>query len=379
MESATNLDTCRFKMFSENHHFVNRLQHIQNHQIAAPSVAFTLQVELLEAQNRLRVLEAQKELSKRKLKLYLRKTSEERSSWLKKERKKFDFVFDELKDDLRRERRTCKQIETVCSKLQNELIDVDTLGKEFALKYDKEKKERLLAEALCRKLEKENEGIKAKVKVLKCEKSMIQVHMEEQRKMSRMAELMREEQVHMKLMDAKLLLEEKYTRIHDLIVDLEIILRSKDMDSNVLYEEYENILSNLERDSDNASCKETVTFAGNVASTLNFAGSEDSVHAICTGRNVSSGKGVHATSADNESLKSQWGEISSGPVSCHGEQECSCLCSKNPHLARAMKGCTEWPRAIQRSGLKSKLLEARFASQRIQLRGILKQKNVFRI
>ncbi|XP_057957272.1 uncharacterized protein At5g41620-like [Malania oleifera] len=48
--------------------------------------------------------------------------------------------------------------------------------------------------------------------------------------------------------------------------------------------------------------------------------------------------------------------------------------SANPHVNRVMKGCIEWPRNMQKSSLKSKLLEARMESQKIQLRQVLKQK-----
>ncbi|MCE3051206.1 hypothetical protein HAX54_049114 [Datura stramonium] len=52
---------------------------------------------------------------------------------------------------------------------------------------------------------------------------------------------------------------------------------------------------------------------------------------------------------------------------------------RNPHTARAMKGCIEWPRGIPKHGLKSKLLEARIESQKSQLRNVLKYLNSWRM
>lgn len=47
----------------------------------------------------------------------------------------------------------------------------------------------------------------------------------------------------------------------------------------------------------------------------------------------------------------------------------------NPHISRGIKGCIEWPIAgLQKSSLKSKLLEARMENQKIQLRQALKQR-----
>lgn len=48
--------------------------------------------------------------------------------------------------------------------------------------------------------------------------------------------------------------------------------------------------------------------------------------------------------------------------------------SGNPHITKGMKGCIEWPRGAQKNSLKSKLLEARMESQKVQLRHVLKQK-----
>jgi hypothetical protein len=46
----------------------------------------------------------------------------------------------------------------------------------------------------------------------------------------------------------------------------------------------------------------------------------------------------------------------------------------NPHITRGMKGCIEWPRGVHKNTLKSKLLEARMESQKIQIRHVLKHK-----
>lgn len=48
--------------------------------------------------------------------------------------------------------------------------------------------------------------------------------------------------------------------------------------------------------------------------------------------------------------------------------------SGNPYVMRAMKGCIEWPRSVQKNSTKEKLLEATAGSQKVQLRQVLKQK-----
>jgi hypothetical protein len=49
--------------------------------------------------------------------------------------------------------------------------------------------------------------------------------------------------------------------------------------------------------------------------------------------------------------------------------------ANHPHVNRGgMKGCIEWPRGAQKSSLKSKLIEARIESQKVQLKHVLKQR-----
>lgn len=109
----------------------------------------------------------------------------------------------ELKAELEQERRARKKVETMNKKLGRELSE--------------ERKGREALERLCEELAREISSEKAQINRMKKD-------MEEERKMLRVAEVLREERVQMKLADAKILLEEK-------LLELEEAVKRKQTDS----------------------------------------------------------------------------------------------------------------------------------------------------
>ncbi|KAI3707149.1 hypothetical protein L6452_25411 [Arctium lappa] len=98
----------------------------------------------------------------------------------------------ELKAQLDHERRARKKAESVNKKLTKELMA--------------EKKERETLEKVC-------EELAAELTSSKTDMSRLKMDMEEERKMIRVAEVLREERVQMKLSDAKIMLEEKMSEL----------------------------------------------------------------------------------------------------------------------------------------------------------------------
>ncbi|TKY57282.1 hypothetical protein E2542_SST21728 [Spatholobus suberectus] len=98
--------------------------------------------------------------------------------------------------------------------------------------YEKERKGRELIEEVCDELAKEIGEDKAEVEALKRESMKLREEVEEERKMLQMAEVWREERVQMKLIDAKVALEEKYSQMNKLVADLETFIKSKSADPN---------------------------------------------------------------------------------------------------------------------------------------------------
>ncbi|XP_043691913.1 uncharacterized protein LOC122642477 [Telopea speciosissima] len=227
MEGATKWDPGCSKTPDEVYRLYGRMKLREDQPITTISVVSALQVELEQARNRIHELETEQRSSKKKVEHFLRKLAEERASWRNREHEKIRAIIDDVKDDLNRERKSRQRLEIVNSKLVNELAEAKLSAKRFMQEYEKEQKSRELMEEVCDELAKEIGEDKAEVELLKRESMKIREEVDEERKMLQMAEVWREERVQMKLVDAKLTLEEKYSQLSKLIADLEAFLRSR--------------------------------------------------------------------------------------------------------------------------------------------------------
>ncbi|XP_004232710.1 uncharacterized protein [Solanum lycopersicum] len=515
MEGATKWDPGHFKTSREVNHSNNLVKLYERQRTATTSLAPALQlVELIRARIHIQELEADRRRLRKKFKHFARKLNEERSSWMRKECQKMHAIVDHLKDDLRRERRNSKQLDIVNSKLLVDLADSKLSSRQYMHDYENERKSRQLLEDVCNELVKEIEEDRAEIEALKRESARLEEEVEEERKMLQLAEVWREERVQMKLIDAKLLLEEKYCLMSNLISELQSFLRANNVtvgmtdlievqvvkqvvdslniqetkefcsSSPILNDIYtlnegsiiceasklgtntfadystpcrssaiqivgtevsktcamttssECLNSVIDHDQ---SCKdesgrETVTQVEGQFSNYTVGETEHSVNCTDRGRYLLCGKVNHeqntgqSGSLDFEtsdislvlpkkpkkkgsSFRKLWrsslstedfcktisvddsGRFSNGSTSnvdvvfsenvpaeraLAYQDFVNHCCSggpRNPHTARAMKGCIEWPRGIPKHGLKSKLLEARIQSQKSQLRSVLKHLN----
>ncbi|KAJ6397111.1 hypothetical protein OIU77_022035 [Salix suchowensis] len=189
--------------------------------------ASAIQAELVQAQLRVHELEAECQSYKKKVKHLQKKLGEERTSRLSRERQKIHAVIDDCENQISRERKKGQKLELLNYKLVNELSNVKSSAKQFKKVYEEEQKAREVMEEVCNELAYKVAEDKAEVETFKTESIRIQEEMEEERKMLQMAEVWREERVQMKLIDAKLALEDKDCQMNKLITDLEAFLRSR--------------------------------------------------------------------------------------------------------------------------------------------------------
>ncbi|XP_030510171.1 uncharacterized protein LOC115724935 isoform X1 [Cannabis sativa] len=220
MEGATKWDPVCIKTSDEALQIYRQMK-LLDQQVSAVSVVSALEAELEQARARIQELETERRSSKKKLEHFLRKVSEEKASWRSREHDKIRAFIDDLKTELNRERKNRQRIEILNSKLVNELADAKLSAKRFLQDYDKERKARELIEEVCDELAKEIGEDKAEVEALKRESMKLREEVEEERKMLQMAEVWREERVQMKLVDAKVAVEEKYSYMNKLVADLE--------------------------------------------------------------------------------------------------------------------------------------------------------------
>ncbi|XP_073004356.1 uncharacterized protein [Typha latifolia] len=188
------------------------------------SLVSTLQLELQQANARISELEAERSSAKKKLDHFMKKLAEEKAAWRSREHEKVRAIIDGMKGDLNRERKNRQRLEIIHSKLVNELSEAKSSAKCLLQDYENERKARELLEEVCEELAKEIEEDKAEIEALNNESMKMREEVDEERKMLQMAEVWREERVQMKLVDAKLTLEAKYSQLSKLQQDVENFL-----------------------------------------------------------------------------------------------------------------------------------------------------------
>ncbi|XP_022753129.1 uncharacterized protein LOC111301599 [Durio zibethinus] len=226
MEEATKWDPVCLKTTDEVWQIYSHMKHIDQ-QVSAVSIVSALEAELEQARVCIEELETERQSSKKKLEHFLRKVSEERAAWWSREHEKISAFVDDVKADLNQEKKNRQRLEIVNSKLVNELASAKLSAKQYMQGYEKERKARELIEEVCNELAKEIGEDKAEVEAVKRDSMKLREEVDKERKMLQMAEVGREERVQMKLIDAKVALEERYSQMNKLVADLETFLRSR--------------------------------------------------------------------------------------------------------------------------------------------------------
>ncbi|KZV29527.1 actin cytoskeleton-regulatory complex protein pan-1-like [Dorcoceras hygrometricum] len=223
MEGVTKWDPIGSRTPNASVQVLSQPRHHDQQESAALS---TLKRELEQARSRINELEMERRSSKKKLEQFLRKLSEERAAWRSREHEKIRAIIEDMKADLSVEKKDRQRLEMVNSKLVDGLSEAKLLAKRYKHAYEKEQKARELIEEVCNELAKEIGDDRAEVETVQRESIKLQDEVEEERKMLQMAEVWREERVQMKLVDAKVMLEEKYSYMNALVTDLESFLNS---------------------------------------------------------------------------------------------------------------------------------------------------------
>ncbi|XP_009420220.2 uncharacterized protein LOC104000017 isoform X2 [Musa acuminata AAA Group] len=245
MEKATKWDPGSSMTTEEVYRFYRHLKLLEDQELNTVSTVSSLRTELERARARISELERERKLAKKKLDQFLNRLAEEKESWRSREHEKFRAIIEAMKADLGKERKKRQRTEIIHGKLVSELAEAKLTAKQLLQDYEKERKARELVEEVCDELAKEIGEDKAEIESLKMEAMKIQEEAEDEKKMLQMAEVWREERVQMKLIDAKLTLEEKYSELRDLKAELEAFLAAR-----------------MTKDSDFASMKEAELLKG---------------------------------------------------------------------------------------------------------------------
>ncbi|RZS17775.1 hypothetical protein BHM03_00049979 [Ensete ventricosum] len=247
MEKAKNWDS---NVLEDICHCYGHLKLLEDQQVNGISIMSALQLELERARSYIIELESKRRSAKKKLNRFLKSLEKEQASWRNREHEKVRSMIEAVKCDLSKERKNRKWLEVVNAKLVDELAEAKLLAKRYLLDFEEERKVCELMEELHDELAKEIGEGKAEVEALNRESVKLREEMDEERRMLQMAEVWREERVQMKLVDAKLMLEEKYLQLCDIQADMEAFLKvqggiDKDMAMMQEAEMLKDVLSSI--------------------------------------------------------------------------------------------------------------------------------------
>lgn len=227
LEKATKWDSGDRKTSADVFKEYNCFKIAEEQQTTSVSVVSALKRELVQARLLVHDLEHAQKSSRKEVDRFLKKISEERGIWNNKEQERIKAMIRTMKEELNNERKEKRKMEILNGKLAKELSEAKITIMRSLQDFEKERKARQLMEDVCDELAREIGEDKAQVEELKLESIKVREEVEEERKMLQMAEVWREERVQMKLIEAKLALEEKSSALDKLREDLEAFINSK--------------------------------------------------------------------------------------------------------------------------------------------------------
>ncbi|KAJ0609824.1 hypothetical protein HanPSC8_Chr03g0131921 [Helianthus annuus] len=143
-----------------------------------------------------------------------------------KDQDKIRFAVKTISRELETERKLRRQSERMNKKLGRELANTKAVLAKAVKKAESEKQATEVLEQLCEKMAQSIEEDRVELEELKKESERVRKEMEEEREMLRVADMLREERVHMKLIDAKYEYENKHEQLNILVRDLEELLEA---------------------------------------------------------------------------------------------------------------------------------------------------------
>ena len=262
----------------------------------------------------------------------------------------------DLKTELEYERRARKKLESINKRLVKELTE--------------ERKGRETMEKMCEEMAKEISFDKSEITRMKKE-------MDEERKMMRMSEVLREERVQMKLAEAKIFLEEKLLEFEgskSKRIPTENSSTTKASSVSFSGKFRQLVLGEKEK---SGSSNDNLNRIDSMESSKSVFG-HDKSSACTTEENNDFVSDISTRSVLSENMNNSSFSLSSSSSLPIFQRKLASPETENPHIRRGIKGFVEFPRVVRAIGSKNRQWGTKLECQKAQLRILLKQKSPIR-
>lgn len=153
--------------------------------------------------------------------------SEEKAAWKSKEQDKIRNAITSIGEELKIEKKLRKQSERLNKKLGNELADTKASLSKVLNELQSEKRGREILEQVCDELARGIGEERDEIEEMKRESAKVREEVEKEREMLQLVDVLREERVQMKLLDAKYEFEEKNAAMERMKSELEAYLKTE--------------------------------------------------------------------------------------------------------------------------------------------------------
>lgn len=206
---------------------LNRIWSLEEQHSSSMSLVTALRVELDHTRARVQELMQEQKADRHQIDNLMKRFADEKIMWKSKEQEKIRAAVQSVRDELEDERKLRRRSESLHRKLARELADVKTAFAKALQDLERERNARELVEDFCDELAIEVGKDKAEGEDMKQESAKVKREIEEEQKILEIAEIWKEERVHMKLAETRFELDEKDAIVDRLRTELEAFLKAK--------------------------------------------------------------------------------------------------------------------------------------------------------
>ncbi|CDP06877.1 unnamed protein product [Coffea canephora] len=206
---------------------LNHIWRLEEQPPASLSLLSALKVELERAFIQVNKVIHEQKSSQHEIDFLLHQFEEERATWKMKEKERIRSAVKAIAGELEIEKKLKRQTERLNKKLGRELADTKKALARANKELESEKRAREILEQVCDELARGIGEDRAAVEGLKKESAKVREEVEKEREMLHLADVLREERVQMKLLEAKYEFEEKNAAVDELRTELEAYLKTK--------------------------------------------------------------------------------------------------------------------------------------------------------
>lgn len=200
----------------------------EKHSSRSMPLILAMSNELDHVHNQVDQFIQEQSLNKSDVEYLMKHFEEEKNVWKRREREKIREAATSLAQELEIEKKLRKQTERMNMKFSKEIEKVKASYEKLSKEHEREKRAKEILEQVCDELAKGIGEDRAKVEDMKRESEKVREEVEKEREMLHLADVLREERVHMKLSDAKYQFEEKNAMLENLRNELESLIRNKE-------------------------------------------------------------------------------------------------------------------------------------------------------